>query len=236
MNTHDEVSLWHALYCLETKYWHEVDCNGGRNAHEFYLPDGLMVVGHNRSRGTTKSRNFTVASAPGHNRDQQREDHAASDQQPVRRVRSDERGQGIGHRQLLRRRRPCPRHPIQAADAGRGLLQRLSCGRGQPMAIQITHPAAGFHEPRDAALDRHRYAPADVRTAKGWPCDSHAWSWSWSRPPAIAAGARGHDPRAGHGGGPAHLVPSTAPSFLRIRIARLPSGRNRSSSPRTGCR
>ena len=54
MNTREEVMLWHALYQLETRYWHEVDANGGRNAHEFYLPDGLMVVGHNRFQGRDK--------------------------------------------------------------------------------------------------------------------------------------------------------------------------------------
>jgi hypothetical protein len=48
MNTREEADLWHALCCLETRYWHEVDSNGGLNAHEFYRPDGLMVVGHNR--------------------------------------------------------------------------------------------------------------------------------------------------------------------------------------------
>ena len=58
MNTHDEVMLWHALYQLETKYWHEVDANGGRNAHQFYLPDGLMVVGHNRFQGHEKIKEF----------------------------------------------------------------------------------------------------------------------------------------------------------------------------------
>ena len=58
MNTHEEVMLWHALHQLETKYWHEVDANGGRNAHEFYLPDGLMVVGHNRFQGRDKIKEF----------------------------------------------------------------------------------------------------------------------------------------------------------------------------------
>jgi hypothetical protein len=58
MNTRDEVDLWHALYRLEARYWHEVDCNGGSNAHEFYLPDGLMVVGHNRFEGRDKIREF----------------------------------------------------------------------------------------------------------------------------------------------------------------------------------
>ena len=44
MNAHDEVDLWHALYRLEARYWHDVDCNSGRNAHEFYVPDGMMVA------------------------------------------------------------------------------------------------------------------------------------------------------------------------------------------------
>src|SRR5262249_60033202 len=54
MDTHDDVDLWHALYRLEARYWHEVDCNGGRRAHEFYLPEGVMVVGHNRVQGRDK--------------------------------------------------------------------------------------------------------------------------------------------------------------------------------------
>ena len=58
MNAPDEASLWHALYCLEAKYWHEVDCNCGRKAHEFYLPDGVMVVGHNRFEGRDKIKEF----------------------------------------------------------------------------------------------------------------------------------------------------------------------------------
>ena len=47
MGKHDELLLWHALHDLEARYWHDVDFNCGRNAHEFYRPDGLMVVGHN---------------------------------------------------------------------------------------------------------------------------------------------------------------------------------------------
>jgi hypothetical protein len=58
MNTHEEADLWHALYCLEARYWHEVDSNRGRNAHEFYVPDGLMVVGHNRFQGRDKIKEF----------------------------------------------------------------------------------------------------------------------------------------------------------------------------------
>jgi hypothetical protein len=58
MSTHEEGDLWHALYCLEARYWHEVDSNGGRNAHEFYVPDGLLVVGHNRFQGQDQIREF----------------------------------------------------------------------------------------------------------------------------------------------------------------------------------
>jgi len=58
MNSHQDLLVWHALYSLEASYWHEVDFNGGRNAHEFYQPDGLMVVGHNRFEGREKIREF----------------------------------------------------------------------------------------------------------------------------------------------------------------------------------
>ena len=39
--SHDLV-LWHALYDLEVRYWHEVDGNGGANAHSFYTTDGVF--------------------------------------------------------------------------------------------------------------------------------------------------------------------------------------------------
>ena len=58
MTVPDDADLWHALYCLEARYWHEVDCNSGRNAHEFYVPDGIFVVGHNRFQGRDKIREF----------------------------------------------------------------------------------------------------------------------------------------------------------------------------------
>src|SRR5262245_55882510 len=58
MNVPGEIDLWHALYRLEARYWHEVDRNGGRNAHEFYLADGVLVVGHNRFQGREKIREF----------------------------------------------------------------------------------------------------------------------------------------------------------------------------------
>jgi hypothetical protein len=58
MNAQDDLQLWHALYSLEARYWYDIDCNGGRTAHEFYLPDALMVVGHNRFQGQEKIREF----------------------------------------------------------------------------------------------------------------------------------------------------------------------------------
>jgi len=58
MNSHQDLLVWHALYSLEAKYWHEVDFNGGCKAHEFFLPDGVMVVGHNRFQGRDKIREF----------------------------------------------------------------------------------------------------------------------------------------------------------------------------------
>jgi hypothetical protein len=53
-----DAGLWHALNRLETDYWWDVDLNGGRHAHEFYLPDGLYVVGHNRFAGHEQIRTF----------------------------------------------------------------------------------------------------------------------------------------------------------------------------------
>jgi hypothetical protein len=47
----DNIVLWHALYSLEARYWHEVDTNGGANAHTFYTADGLLAVGDNEFRG-----------------------------------------------------------------------------------------------------------------------------------------------------------------------------------------
>jgi hypothetical protein len=54
----DEVSIWYALHRLEIAYWHDVDRNGGRHAHEFYVADGVMVVGHNRFEGRDAIRKF----------------------------------------------------------------------------------------------------------------------------------------------------------------------------------
>jgi hypothetical protein len=58
MSTHDEHLLWHALNRLEAMYWHDVDFNDGRTAHEFFTPDGVKVVGHNRFEGREEIRRF----------------------------------------------------------------------------------------------------------------------------------------------------------------------------------
>ncbi len=58
MNTHDELLLWHALHRLQVTYWYDVDFNDGRNAHEFFTPDGVKIVGHNRFEGREEIRAF----------------------------------------------------------------------------------------------------------------------------------------------------------------------------------
>ena len=57
-NTHDELLLWHALHRLQVTYWYDVDFNDGRNAHEFFTPDGVKIVGHNRFEGREEIRAF----------------------------------------------------------------------------------------------------------------------------------------------------------------------------------
>jgi hypothetical protein len=54
----DDLALWYALNRLMTNYWADVDHNGGSQAHEFYLPEALYAVGHNRFEGTEKIRAF----------------------------------------------------------------------------------------------------------------------------------------------------------------------------------
>ena len=50
--------LWHELYDLEVRYWYEVDCNGGADAHSFYTPDGIFAVGDNEFHGSERIRQF----------------------------------------------------------------------------------------------------------------------------------------------------------------------------------
>jgi hypothetical protein len=46
-NTKD-AQLWFRIYSLIVNYWRDVDCNGGRDAHRFYVADGSFIVGDNR--------------------------------------------------------------------------------------------------------------------------------------------------------------------------------------------
>ena len=54
----DDVVLWYGLYRLITNYWFDVDFNGGCNAHDFYVPNGLFAVGDNRFQGHEQIRAF----------------------------------------------------------------------------------------------------------------------------------------------------------------------------------
>ena len=53
-----DFELWHALYTLEVRYWYDVDFNDGRNAHLFYLADGVFSVGDNEFHGRDRIRDF----------------------------------------------------------------------------------------------------------------------------------------------------------------------------------
>jgi hypothetical protein len=46
-----DLTLWHALNGLLADYWADVDGNGGREAHLFYVSDGTYAVGSNRFEG-----------------------------------------------------------------------------------------------------------------------------------------------------------------------------------------
>lgn len=58
MQASTDAGLWHALNSLETGYWYEVDFNGGVDAHEYYVADGLFAVGDNRFEGHDNIRAF----------------------------------------------------------------------------------------------------------------------------------------------------------------------------------
>jgi hypothetical protein len=50
----DDFALWHALNRLMVDYWADVDENGGREAHRFYVADAVYVTGNNRFEGRDK--------------------------------------------------------------------------------------------------------------------------------------------------------------------------------------
>ena len=54
----DDVALWCALNQTLAAYWADVDENGSEMAHDFYLRDGLYVVGNNRFEGQQQIQAF----------------------------------------------------------------------------------------------------------------------------------------------------------------------------------
>lgn len=50
----DDLALSCALNRLMANYWADVDENGGQEAHEFYVADGLYAIGNNRFEGRDK--------------------------------------------------------------------------------------------------------------------------------------------------------------------------------------
>ena len=53
-----DLALWCALNRLTADYWADVDANGGQTAHDFYLLEGLYVIGNNRFEGREQIRAF----------------------------------------------------------------------------------------------------------------------------------------------------------------------------------
>jgi hypothetical protein len=56
----DDLALWYAINRLIMSYWVDVDNNGGSEAHEFYMPEGVYAVGANQFEGTDKIRAFYI--------------------------------------------------------------------------------------------------------------------------------------------------------------------------------
>jgi hypothetical protein len=54
----DRLALTHQLHALTVDYWHDVDTNWGRNAPDYYTPDGHFVGSTNSYQGREKIRAF----------------------------------------------------------------------------------------------------------------------------------------------------------------------------------
>jgi hypothetical protein len=54
----DDLALWCTLNRLMASYWADVDENAGRDAHGFYVSDGIYVIGNNRFEGRDKIEAF----------------------------------------------------------------------------------------------------------------------------------------------------------------------------------
>src|SRR5437764_660864 len=58
MTPAEDVALWCALNRMIAEYWADVDEKGAQAAHQFYLLDGLYVIGNNRFEGQDKIQAF----------------------------------------------------------------------------------------------------------------------------------------------------------------------------------
>jgi len=54
----DRLALTHELYGLVVDYWHDVDTNWGRNAPDYYTPDGIFIGPAASYKGREKIREF----------------------------------------------------------------------------------------------------------------------------------------------------------------------------------
>ncbi len=54
MTESNDLALWCALNRLISDYWADVDENGGIQAHEYYVADGIYEIGTNRFEGRDK--------------------------------------------------------------------------------------------------------------------------------------------------------------------------------------
>src|ERR1700742_3454913 len=137
MNPHGELLLWHALHRLEVKYWHDVDFNEGRTAHEFFTPDGVKIVGHNRFEGREEIRAFYEWRA--------RQNGATAARQlgisGVRAVRHL-----ITNLYVASNSERCARVLGIVIFYGGKSEQRVCTERRKRVAIQITHTPADTHE------------------------------------------------------------------------------------------
>jgi hypothetical protein len=59
----DDVALWYELSRFTTRYWFDVDFNGGNDGHEFIFPTRCSQFVKIGSRGRRKFRAFYVTPA-----------------------------------------------------------------------------------------------------------------------------------------------------------------------------
>jgi hypothetical protein len=156
----DDLILWHALYGLEVRYWHEVDSNQGANAHAFYTADGVFAVGENEFRGSERIREFYAW-------------RGRRGMETVRSLRTtrhlisnfwveaagDREAKAFGVIKLSRRSRASAGARNQSAHPDRRSIQYLPARRGWRLALQVAPASARFHGRRGAAFACRRPNP-----------------------------------------------------------------------------